>query len=382
MKWSFKLGSVAGIGLFVHWTFLALPALVGYAAYVEAGWEAAAQAVALVLAVFGCVVLHELGHALMARRFGVGTRDITLLPIGGVARLERMPRQPLQELAIAVAGPAVNVVIAGVLLAVLLALGLPWMPSPNLFAGSLLVNLLAANVVLVVFNMIPAFPMDGGRVLRSVLAMFVSHERATWVAATIGQVLAVVFAVVGFVLPNYMLVFLAIFVFIAARAELQASRAAIRMSPAPRWSVGDVMSRHFQTVFAQEPLEVVAQRALFTQQRSFPVIDGNRLVGMLDQQRVLTAMSAGEGRAIVSEVMRREFPLIDEADPLEAVYARMESAALPGLPVFSSGRLVGLLSLERVRQWFSNLAAQANLVGPARDKSPGWAANTSALSSR
>jgi predicted transcriptional regulator len=126
----------------------------------------------------------------------------------------------------------------------------------------------------------------------------------------------------------------------------------------------------------------VAQRALFTQQRSFPVIDGNRLVGMLDQQRVLTAMSAGEGRAIVSEVMRREFPLIDEADPLEAVYARMESAALPGLPVFSSGRLVGLLSLERVRQWFSNLAAQANLVGPARDKSPGWAANTSALSSR
>jgi stage IV sporulation protein FB len=363
MKWSWKLGSVAGIGLFVHWSFLILPALIGFEAYAEGGWMAAAQAVVFILAVFGCVLLHELGHALMARRFGIGTRDITLLPIGGVARLERMPRRPLEELAVALAGPAVNVVIAAALLAALVALGRPWLPSGNPLAGSLPVSLLWANVALVVFNMIPAFPMDGGRVLRSLLALVVSHERATLVAATIGQIVAVGFGIYGVYEGQWMLVLVALFVFVAARAELQASRATARFNG---WSVRDVMLRHFNTVPAESPLEDVAQTALFTGQRSFPVVDGNRLVGMLDQQQVLAALSAGGGARPVTDVMRRDYPLIDEGDPLDNTYLRMQSAGLPGVPVFSAGRLVGILPLERLRQWLTFLAAHADFL-PGRE---------------
>jgi stage IV sporulation protein FB len=234
----------------------------------------------------------------------------------------------------------------------------------NPFGGAIVRSLLWANVALVVFNMIPAFPMDGGRVLRSLLALVVSHENATLVAATVGQAAAIAFGVFGIWSQQWMLVLVALFVFLAARAELQASRAAAQRS---QWGmVRDVMLRQFHTVPAQSPLEDVAQTALFTGQHSFPVVDGNRLVGMLDQQQVLSAMSAGGGNRPVTDVMRREFPLIDENDPIDNTYQRMQSAGHRGLPVFSAGRLVGLLPLERVRQWLVYLAMHAEKL-PQRE---------------
>ncbi|MCA9154797.1 MAG: site-2 protease family protein [Planctomycetales bacterium] len=182
MRGSWRLGTLSGIGVYVHWSFLILPLLVGGTTILSAGPWAAAEAVIFVLAVFGCVVLHEMGHALTARQFGIGTRDITLLPIGGVARLDRMPRKPWQEFAVAVAGPAVNVVIAAVLFLGLIGYGVERMLNPADF----LVRLMWTNIALVAFNMLPAFPMDGGRVLRSLLAMVVSYERATNIAAIVG----------------------------------------------------------------------------------------------------------------------------------------------------------------------------------------------------
>ncbi len=228
MKW--KLGSGAGIGVYVHWSFWILPAWIMMSAVSGGGGVAAgAAAVLFVFAIFGCVVLHEFGHALMARAFGIGTRDITLYPIGGVARLERMPRHPGQEFLIAIAGPAVNVVIAGLIFLWLTLAGIGNGEFGfNLAAGSFLTNLMMVNIALVIFNMLPAFPMDGGRVLRAVLAMKLPYERATEFAARVGQGVAILLGIAG-LMTGGMLIFVALFVFLAAQAELTA----VRMSTRP-----------------------------------------------------------------------------------------------------------------------------------------------------
>ncbi|QEG43085.1 site-2 protease family protein [Roseimaritima ulvae] len=218
MLGSWNLGKFAGIEVRIHWTFLLLPMWIYFSSLVAgSGAAAASVAVLLILAIFGCVVLHEYGHALTARLFGIPTKDITLLPIGGVARLERMPRSPLQELAIAVAGPAVNVVIA---FALFVGLALPAVGAllPAAVVG-FLSKLAWVNVALVVFNMLPAFPMDGGRVLRASLALFMPYATATRAAARVGQIAAIGFAILGLFNGNPMLVLLAAFVFLAAKGE-------------------------------------------------------------------------------------------------------------------------------------------------------------------
>jgi Zn-dependent protease len=233
MKW--KLGDLAGIGVYIHWSFWILPAwLLLSSLRAGGGLAAGLWTIALVFAVFGCVVLHELGHALMARRFGVGTHDITLYPIGGVARLERMPSKPSQELAIALAGPAVNVVIAGALLIGFVLAGVGWQVGAlNFLEGSFLANLMWINVALVVFNLLPAFPMDGGRVLRAFLAMTMDYVSATTVAARVGQGVAILLGILG-LLTGSMLVLVALFVFLAAQAELTSVRTRSRPWAAPQ----------------------------------------------------------------------------------------------------------------------------------------------------
>jgi Zn-dependent protease len=225
MKW--KLGDLAGIGIFVHWSFWILPAWILLSTLVGgAGMTAAVTMVVFVFAVFGCVVLHELGHALMARHFGISTHDITLYPIGGIASLTQLPSRPSQELAISLAGPAVNVAIATVLFAGILLTGVAGQAAiGDPFGGSFLISLAWINVMLVAFNLLPAFPMDGGRVLRALLAMRIPYVRATTIAARVGQAVAVVLAFVGlFGFGGGMLLFVALFVFLAAQAELTMTR--------------------------------------------------------------------------------------------------------------------------------------------------------------
>ncbi|MBC8352694.1 MAG: site-2 protease family protein [Planctomycetes bacterium] len=234
MRW--KLGTLSGIGVYLHWSFWLLPAWILLSA--GGGLTGAIGSVLFVFAIFGCVVLHEMGHALMARHYGIGTRDITLYPIGGVASLERMPRRPSQELAIAVAGPAVNVAIAGVLFAVLLATGIGAQGATlSLVGESFLLNLLVVNIGLVVFNMLPAFPMDGGRVLRAVLAMRKPYLRATELAVRVGQGVAIILALVS-LFTGGTLLFVALFVFLAAQAELAMAR---RQESSPEPSVIDAV---------------------------------------------------------------------------------------------------------------------------------------------
>ena len=221
MKWAWKIASFEEIQIFVHATFVVIPALVLLETLAGgASLGVALSAVFFVLAVFGCVLLHELGHALMAAHYGIGTRRITLLPIGGLAQLERMPEKPRQELAVALAGPAVNVVIAASLfLGMKLAGGFQNVEPLSAISSSWTVKLMVANIVLVLFNLLPAFPMDGGRVVRALLAMRMPHRRATRIAASLGQTIAIFLGVVGF-FTNWFLMLVAFFVYFAARAEL------------------------------------------------------------------------------------------------------------------------------------------------------------------
>ena len=216
---SWKVGTIAGIDVFVHATFLILPVWVALSAYLRGGGaSAAASGVASILTVFGVVVLHELGHDLAARRFGIATREITLLPIGGISRLERMPEDPRQELQVALAGPAVNVVLAAAAYAALLALGSGAIDHRSVMEGGFLVRLLSINLSLALFNLLPAFPMDGGRVFRALLALRMDRMRATAVAARTGQAMAVLFGVAGLFF-NPWLILIALFVWTGAAQE-------------------------------------------------------------------------------------------------------------------------------------------------------------------
>ena len=307
MKQSWKLGELAGIGVYVHWTFLILPVVIGLSTFSSSGALAAAQAVLFVLALFGCVVLHELGHALAARRFGIATRDITLLPIGGVARLERMPRHPGKELAIALAGPAVNVAIAAALFIGLQAyFGAGALLSSSLLNGSILVRLMWANVVLVVFNLLPAFPMDGGRVLRALLAWRLPYARATHIAARVGQFVAILLAVVG-LFGNLMLVFVALFVLFAGRTEAAMAKQEDGESGV---RFGEVVHRQFQKVYTDSRVADVARQLLFASRRDFPVLQGRQQVGIVTAGDILSAMANGQGDRRVVDVMHRRAPTL------------------------------------------------------------------------
>jgi Zn-dependent protease len=223
MKKSLRVGTVSGIDVFLHWTFLVMMA--GFFVFYLYTWGSVVAALAgigLMATVFVCVVLHELGHAMMARRFGIPTLDITLYPIGGVARLQRMPREPRQELWIALAGPAVNLAIAGVLYLVIGALGQPLAASAALASpANVLGALMWFNLLMVGFNLIPAFPMDGGRVLRAGLANRIGYSRATQIAGVIGQFIALLMAIFGIFSGQYTLIFIAVFVIFAAQQEMK-----------------------------------------------------------------------------------------------------------------------------------------------------------------
>ncbi len=346
---SWKIAEFSGIGVYVHWSFLILLLWVGSSALSSGASAAMAlQSVAFVLAIFGCVVLHEFGHALMARQFGIGTRSITLLPIGGVAALDRMPRRPLHEFAVAVAGPAVNVAIAAILFAILLMTGtVSNMLNVSLFATSFLTQLLVANVVLVLFNMLPAFPMDGGRVLRSVLASFLPHAKATQYAAVVGQVMAVLFGLVGLYSGQWMLLFVAMFVYFAGRSEAAMAQA---QGAIEGRRVADAMWREFHIVPAHVSLSEAAPHLLYHPQDDFPVIDGNRLVGMLAKQQVLALLQQGRGYLRVDQAMRADVPTLDQQQSLAESIDQMRSGHYSSMPVASEGRLVGVLSVRSMQE--------------------------------
>lgn len=355
MKWSWKLGRFAGIDVYIHATFLLLIGFVGFSYWQqEKTYSAVLSGIGFILALFLCVVLHEYGHALTARRYGITTRDITLYPIGGVARLERMPDDPRQELRVALAGPAVNVLIAAVLLAWLFFTGaLPSVASLSVTSGTFLERLMLVNATLALFNLIPAFPMDGGRVLRALLATRLEYTQATHIAAVIGQGVAVVFGFIG-LFSNPFLVFIALFVWIGAEQEASMVRMKTSLGGIP---VSRAMVTEFHTLEASNPLSRAVEYILVGSQHDFPVLDGGQVVGILTRQDLMKALAQRGEDFPVSSIMSREFRSVDSYDMLESAFASMQACQCHTMPVTHAGQLVGLLTMENVGEFLAIQAA-------------------------
>jgi len=362
MKWSWKVGEFAGIGVYMHATFLLL---LGWVAFVH--WQegqtiaSVVSGLAFILALFACVVAHEYGHALTARRYGIKTREITLLPIGGVARLERMPDDPRQELWVALAGPAVNVVIAAVLFGWLLVTGgLVPLDQVAVGRGSFLERLMMVNLFLVGFNMLPAFPMDGGRVLRAVLARRMEYTRATQVAANIGQGMAFLFGFAG-LFGNPMLLFIALFVWIGAAQESTAVQIKSALGGIP---VARAMLTDFRTLGPADSLSRAAELILAGSQHEFPVVDGGRVAGVLTRADLIGALSAQNLQRPVAEVMQRDFQVADSSDMLEGAMERLQACACHTLPVVHDGQLVGLVTMDNIGEFVMIHAALTGTQAP------------------
>lgn len=347
MGWSLNLGTIAGTTVRVHFTFLLLLVWIWLTHYRIGGTPAAWEGVAFIIAVFACVVLHEFGHIAAARYFGIGTPDITLLPIGGVARLERMPEEPGQEFVIAVAGPLVNVAIAALIFALLGgSAGVEQMAGIEDPRMNFLARLAGVNVFLVLFNMIPAFPMDGGRILRAALAARLSWSRATQIAATIGQGLAFVFGFVG-LFYNPLLIFIGIFVYLAAAAEAQ--NAQIR-EVATSVLVGDVMITEFARLERSATLDEAIEMLLATTQHDFPVTDSaGHLKGLVTRNDMIRTLKEKGPAEPVASAMRSDIPKIHHRKSLEESLRLMQQADVPAVAVVdNSDRLVGLMTHETI----------------------------------
>ena len=357
MRWSLNLGTIAGTAIRIHITFLLFLVWLAVIFYRQGGAEAAWQGTIFIVLIFLCVLLHELGHVFAARRYGVKTRDVTLWPFGGISSMERMPDKPSEELIVAVAGPAVNVAIAAVLI---LWLG-PRFDLENLTkiedpVVSLAVKLAAANIILVVFNLIPAFPMDGGRVLRAILAMRMGNARATERAATIGQGFAIVFGILG-IFYNPMLIIIAAFIFLAASGE--ATQAQLR-AIAQGTLVSDAMITTFESLPTSATVSDAADALIRTTQTEFPIVDGaGHLRGVLTRDAMIKALKQRGPDAPVLEVMQGDIPTFPARAKLDTALGSLMQKGCPVVGVTdASGKLIGLLTVENLGEMLMLHAAR------------------------
>lgn len=347
MSWSFRIARIAGTEVRIHLTFFLLLAWIGFAYYLQGGTPAALEGIAFILLLFLCVLLHEFGHALAARRYGIPTPDITLLPIGGVARLQRMPDKPSQELVVALAGPAVNVVIAIVLALILgRTTGLAELSQIENPSVSLLAKLLSVNIALVVFNLLPAFPMDGGRVLRALLALRLDYVRATQIAATVGQGFAFLLGFWG-LFTNPLLIFIAFFVYLGASQEAKLVQMRELAQGLP---VSAAMVRDVKTLPVDAKLTDAVDVLLSTSQQEFPLLDEHgKVYGILTRDTLIRALREGTLDTPARQVVQPSSARVNARMPLEQVFAKMQENNLSSLPVVDEGEnFLGLITLENI----------------------------------
>jgi len=347
MKWSWKVGTLAGVDVYLHVTFLVLIAWVALGYWQTQGKVADVVAgVGFILSLFFCVLLHELGHALTARRYGIRTRAITLLPIGGIASIEKTPEDPHDEIVIALAGPAVSFAIAALIWLLLMASGQPLLPLRQLALepGNFWQRLMLVNVMLGAFNLLPAFPMDGGRVLRATLALRMGPVRATRIAAGVAQAAAILLAVVG-LYYNLFLLLIAIFIWFGAAAE--SSMATVKSTLAGV-RARNAMLTDFHTLQAVDSLGRAVELTLTSTQKDFPVESHGELVGVLRQAALIRGLHDHGKLCRVDQVMRPGVHSIDLDQPLNGLLENVQSGDFGLLAVMDRGRLAGIIDLDNI----------------------------------
>jgi stage IV sporulation protein FB len=364
MEWSVRMFQVKGIDIRVHVTFglIFVWAAYTWGVLYGQGWEGALFGIVATLLLFASVTLHELGHSLVAQRYGIRVRSITLLPIGGVAEMEEIPENPGQELRIALAGPLVTFGIVAVLVAIGAVLNAQAVLSFDELIGSLgtaswsglLAYLAMANLALGIFNMIPAFPLDGGRVLRALLAMRLDYIQATKIAVAVGQGLALLGGLLGALTGNWVLILIAVFVWFGGReegrqVEIRAALRGVRVEQA--------MTRAPQMLSPDDPLLRAVDLTLATAQADFPVVtDDRRLVGLLTELDLLRGLRS-DSAAPVGAVMRRDNPAATPGQPLAEAQLAMRKAEATAMPVVDgTGRLVGLLTAADIAEAYRLLS--------------------------
>src|SRR5918999_1586285 len=356
MGGSFRIGRAFGIDVKVHWTFLLLLAFFGFTAYQNSdSLGSALVTLGVIVALFVCVLLHEYGHSLVAQRLGIEIGDITLLPIGGLARLKSLPEKPWDEVKIAIAGPLVNVVLAPIFFAVALLLGGSLTTPPDILGGvqsaaQVFVYLGFINVALVVFNLIPAFPMDGGRVLRGLLATRLGPVRATDISSGVGQFFGVVFILIGLFI-NPLLALIGLFIFLGATGESQMVRQRESMRGL---NVSDVMGTkpRTETVTPYHNFGQVLDSVLHGYQEDFPVVDeSGNIVGIVTRNEILAAAHSPDRYASVRDLMKTDVPTISpDADLFTDGYRALQESGLRASPSSETTSLVGMLTMDDVGQ--------------------------------
>jgi Zn-dependent protease/CBS domain-containing protein len=370
MRDSLKLLTIRGIQLRVHLTFplILIWAMLQFGLFTGLGWEGALFGVIVILLLFGIVVLHELGHSIAAQNYGIEVEEIVLLPIGGVAMLRRIPEKPMQEFVIAIAGPAVNFALAGVLLVLDVLFGLAGrFADPveglaqiqTLSVAAVFNYVFVANLFLAFFNLIPAFPMDGGRVLRALLASRMNYARATGIAVAIGQTLAWIIGLWGFLTGGFFLILVAIFIYMGAAQENQQVQI--------RHTLRDLTVRHAYSrrVRVLPPTATLAQaveQVVTGFQSDFPICEGEQLLGLLTYRNLLDALGKGDAQQLVSTVMTTNLQALSPEDELAHAQQEMMRQAIDVLPVVQDGRFLGLLTSRDMSEVFRVASIQPDLL--------------------
>lgn len=350
MKGSLLIAKISGIKIRIHWTFMILIAwIIISEARRGSNAEEVLWTLGFIMAIFFTIILHELGHALTAKQFNFKTRDITLLPIGGVARMDNLPNKPMQEFLVAIMGPMVNLAIAFILfLTIDTSRDLTEITSDLHINGSnFLFHLYTANIFLALFNLIPAFPMDGGRVLRALLATSMKRAKATRIAAIIGQIIAVGFVFLG-LLYNPVLLIIGVFIFIGAQAEstMETTREVLKDI-----KVGDILMHSYTELQAKEPLSTAVAMILDSQERAFIIKDDGQLKGTLSKTEVIQGLAKFGNAARIEQAMKTNVIPLQEKDKLSDVIQQYSDGSETLMPVFSGDKLIGVLNLENIYEF-------------------------------
>jgi Zn-dependent protease/predicted transcriptional regulator len=348
MKWSFQIGKLFGIPIRMHLTFLLLLFFVGVSGSKYGGPTGTLFGIISILLIFLCVVLHEIGHSLVARHYGIVVRDIILLPIGGVSEMEEIPQDPKQEISISIVGPLVSFSLAVIFCILSVGTGQRiGFGQLSIFKGNMIANLFWINLVLGIFNLLPAFPMDGGRVLRGILATRIDSVRATKVAVGVGQVFAILLFFFG-IFFNLWLALIAIFIYLGAEGEerMVAMRTTLSRSPVKLAMLTDI-----HTVSPEETLGQVLERICHSLQQDFPVIENEKVVGILTKEIIFSALHKHEKEARVREVMNKDFVTTTEDASLSDIFKKMTANKLSVIPVMKNQKLRGMINLEQIGKY-------------------------------